>query len=69
MAVKFLPVNEHPVERAIRVVLGLGILSLVFLGPKTPLGYLGVVPLFTGLVGSCPVYALFGVSTCPTKTS
>ena len=62
-----LPTNEHPIERALRVVLGLGVLSLAFLGPKTPLGYLGLVPLATGLLGSCPLYTLFGWSTCPVK--
>ena len=47
-----------------RVVLGLGLLTLTFLGPHTPLGYLGLIPLVTGLVGSCPLYSLLGVSTC-----
>jgi len=54
-------------ERAIRVVLGLGILSLAFLGPRTPWGFLGIVPLVTGLIGSCPLYTLFGISTCRVK--
>jgi hypothetical protein len=62
-----LPANEHPVERVLRVILGLGILSLTFMGPKTPWGYLGIVPLATGLLGSCPLYTLFGWSTCPVK--
>jgi hypothetical protein len=62
-----LPTNEHPVERVLRVILGLGVLSLAFVGPKTSWGYLGVVPLATGLLGSCPLYTLFGWSTCPAK--
>lgn len=62
-----LPVNEHPVERGIRVLLGLVILSLAFVGPQTAWGYLGIVPVFTGLVGSCPLYTVFGFSTCPAK--
>ena len=62
-----LPTNEHPVERALRVILGLGVLSLVFVGPKSSWGYLGIVPLVTGLLGSCPLYTLFGWSTCPVK--
>lgn len=65
MSNRILPVNEHPIERAVRVVLGLGVLSLVLVGPKTPWGWLGLVPLFTGLVGSCPLYTLFGLNTCP----
>jgi hypothetical protein len=62
-----LPTNEHPIERVLRVILGLGVLSLAFLGPKTPWGYLGLVPLATGLLGSCPLYTLLGWSTCPVK--
>lgn len=66
---KLLPNNVHNVERAIRVVLGLGLIALVFLGPKTPFGWLGVIPLVTALVGSCPLYTVLGFSTCPAKTS
>lgn len=67
MMSKILPTNEHLVERIIRVVLGLFGLSLVFVGPKTPLGYFGIIPLLTGLVGSCPLYTIFGFSTCSRK--
>jgi hypothetical protein len=62
-----LPTNEHPVERVLRVILGLGVLSLAFVGPKSSWGYLGIVPLATGLLGTCPLYTLFGWSTCPVK--
>jgi len=64
MASKLFPTNVHAVERAIRVLAGIGIVSLAFVGPRTPLGYLGLIPLATGLLGSCPAYTLFGVSTC-----
>ncbi|MBL8682719.1 MAG: DUF2892 domain-containing protein [Myxococcales bacterium] len=67
MLSKILPTNEHPIERAVRVVLGLALLAIVFVGPKTWLGLLGIIPLATGLVGSCPLYTLFGFSTCPVK--
>ena len=67
MLSKILPTNEHLIERVIRVVLGLFGLSLVFVGPKTSLGYFGAIPLLTGLVGSCPLYTLFGLSTCSRK--
>jgi hypothetical protein len=59
-----LVVNEHPVERALRVLVGLGLLSLVFFGPKTAWGYVGLIPVVTGLSGICPVYSIFGISTC-----
>ncbi|MBK8003471.1 MAG: DUF2892 domain-containing protein [Gemmatimonadetes bacterium] len=65
MASKLFPTNEHPYERVARVLLGVGVLSLAFIGPKTPLGYIGIVPIATGLLGSCPLYTLFGFSTCP----
>ena len=64
---KLLPLNEHPIERGARVLLGLALISLVFIGPKTPWGYLGILPVVTGLLGSCPVYTLFGFSTCPKR--
>lgn len=69
MLKKLLPANEHPIERAVRVVVGLGLISLAFVGPQTPWGYLGVIPLLTGLVGSCPLYTLFGMSTCRVKSN
>jgi membrane protein implicated in regulation of membrane protease activity len=56
-------VNEGTVDRAVRVVLGLGLLAMVFVGPATWLGWLGVVPLVTGLVGFCPLYRLIGFKT------
>lgn len=67
MSSSLLPKNEHPVERVVRVVAGLGLLSLVFVGPKTMWGLIGIVPILTGAIGSCPLYTLFGFSTCPTK--
>ncbi len=68
MLAKVLPKNESKIERTIRVLLGLGLLSLVFVGPQTPWGWIGIVPLVTGLIGSCPLYTVLGISTCPTKT-
>lgn len=55
--------NEGTIDRVIRVVLGLALLSLVFVGPHTLLGLVGLVPLVTGLVGFCPLYRVLGVST------
>jgi hypothetical protein len=73
MSSKILPRNEHRVERALRVIAGLALLSIVFVGPRTLWGLVGIVPLATGLLGSCPVYTLLGISTCsidrPSKTT
>lgn len=64
MLSKLLPNNEHAIERVVRVLLGVGLLSLYFAGPQTPWGLIGAVPLLTGAIGSCPLYTIFGVSTC-----
>ncbi|MGA9659869.1 MAG: DUF2892 domain-containing protein [Asticcacaulis sp.] len=60
-------VNEANWDRIIRVVVGLGIISLAFIGPKTPWAYLGLLPLITGIIGFCPAYALLGIRTCRIK--
>ena len=59
--------NEGMIDRGLRIVAGLGVLSLAFVGPQTPWGYLGIVPLATGLIGWCPLYALLRINTCPVK--
>lgn len=63
----FLQVTEHPVERVLRVLVGLGVVSLAFVGPKTPWAWLGLIPVLTGATGLCPLYTLLGISTCPRK--
>lgn len=65
---KLLPRNEHTLDRIVRVVAGLGIMSLAFIGPQTPFGYLGAIFVVTGALGHCPIYRLLGLSTCPVKT-
>jgi hypothetical protein len=60
---RFFARNEHTVDRVLRVGLGLGLLALAWVGPRTPLGYLGLIPLATGLLGTCPAYSLLRVST------
>ena len=57
-------VNEGDVDRLVRLVVGLFLLFGVFLGPKSPWCWLGLVPVTTALVGFCPLYRLLGVSTC-----
>jgi hypothetical protein len=59
--------NEGTVDRAIRIVAGLVLISLVFVGPQTPWGWIGIVLLGTGLVGWCPLYMVLGIRTCTTK--
>jgi hypothetical protein len=59
--------NEGVADRAVRVVAGLVVLSLVFVGPKSLWGLVGALPLLTGLVGFCPLYTLLGISTAANK--
>ena len=56
--------NEGKIDRVIRVLFGLGLLSLTVVGPQTMWGLVGLIPLLTGLVGMCPIYTLLGVNTC-----
>ncbi|MDG4650311.1 DUF2892 domain-containing protein [Roseibacterium sp. SDUM158017] len=56
--------NEGNVDRALRIIVGLALLAIVFVGPQTPWGWIGLVPLVTGLVGICPLYAALGINTC-----
>ena len=60
--------NIGTIDRSLRVAAGLILLALVFVGPQTPWGWLGVVPLFTALLGWCPAYTLFGINTCKTTS-
>jgi hypothetical protein len=51
-------------DRVLRVLIGVGLLALAFVGPKTPWGYLGIIPILTAVFSFCPAYALLGLSTC-----
>jgi hypothetical protein len=62
-----MPRNEGTIDRALRIIAGLVLISLVFIGPQTAWGWIGIVPLATGLLGFCPAYRLFGINTCPMK--
>ena len=55
--------NEGSVDRTARVLLGIVLLAFVFVGPKTWVGWFGLIPLATGLVGFCPLYRLLGIKT------
>lgn len=69
MIARILPHNMSAADRAVRVLLSIAVLSLAFIGPRTAWGYLGLIPLLTGLAGRCPLYALFGFSTCPVRNA
>ena len=64
-----LTTNIHPIERGVRIVVGLAISSLAFWGPQNMWFLLGLVPVITGLIGWCPPYAMLGISTCSARKS
>ena len=59
--------NEHMIDRALRVIAGLVLITLAATGTIGVWGWIGVLPLVTGAVGFCPAYAIFGMSTCAMK--
>lgn len=56
--------NIHPFERVLRIVVGLVLIAMAFVGPANLWFLIGIVPVFTGLSGWCPPYQLIGISTC-----
>lgn len=54
-------------DQVIRIIFGLILLSFVFTGPQTAWGYFGLIPLVTGVFGSCPFYSLFKIQSCKLK--
>ena len=58
-----MPRNEGNIDRVLRVVVGIVLVSLALTG-KAVWGWIGVVPILTGLFGYCPAYSLFGIRTC-----
>jgi len=57
--------NVGSLDRAARIVVGLLLIALVFVGPKTPWGWIGLLPLATGIIRWCPAYMPFHICTCP----
>lgn len=59
--------NVGNVDRLVRFVVGIALVAMVFVGPQTQWGWIGLIPLVTASLGWCPLYSLLGVSTCPTQ--
>ena len=59
--------NVGPADRVLRLAVGALLLALAFVGPRTAWGFLGLVPLLTGAFGSCPLYTLLGIDSCPVR--
>jgi hypothetical protein len=59
--------NVGGIDRILRIVGGVALIGLTLAGSIGAWGWIGVVPLATGLVGFCPIYPLLGLNTCPMK--
>lgn len=59
--------NVGNADRLFRIALGLVLIALVFVGPKTPWGWIGIIPLVTGFLRTCPLYSLIGLNTCKAR--
>jgi hypothetical protein len=66
---EFFKTNEGTADRILRIVAGIGLLSLTVVGPKTSWGLIGLVLLATGLAGTCPLYSILGLRTCPKSSA
>ncbi len=55
--------NVGGIDRVLRIIVGAVLVALVFVGPQTPWGWIGLVPLVTALIGYCPAYSLLGLRT------
>lgn len=62
--------NVGKLDRILRVVFGVALLAFAFFSGHAYawIGYLGIIPLVTAAIGNCPVYSIFGISSCPVKT-
>lgn len=57
--------NVGGIDRILRIIVGLVLIALAASGTVGGWGWIGVVPLLTGLIRFCPVYPILGLSTCP----
>ena len=61
--------NVGIVDRILRVIVGIALISLVFVGPKTAWGWIGVIPLAIAFIGFCPAYRLLGIRTTAKRST
>jgi hypothetical protein len=59
--------NVGGIDRLLRIVVGIVLIALTLTGTIGVWGWIGVIPLATGLFRVCPAYSLIGVNTCPTQ--
>ncbi len=61
--------NVGTIDRIVRLIVGAVLIALVFVGPQTPWGWIGLIPIATALISWCPAYRLFGIRTCSVARS
>jgi hypothetical protein len=59
--------NMGSADRIARLIVGIILIALVFVGPQSPWGWIGIIPILTAVVGWCPAYVPFGFRTCARK--
>lgn len=59
--------NVGGIDRVLRIVVGLALIGLTLAGAIGPWGWIGIVPVLTGTLMTCPLYSLVGINTCPMK--
>ncbi|WP_431307723.1 YgaP family membrane protein [Agaribacter marinus] len=55
--------NLNSIDRILRLIIGIAILSLAFFGPQSPWAYIGIILILTAFINFCPLYRIFGLST------
>lgn len=60
--------NVGGIDRVLRIIVGIVLIGLTLMGKIGPWGWIGIVPLATGLIGWCPAYMLLGIKTCKSKS-
>jgi hypothetical protein len=59
--------NVGSIDRVLRIAVGAVLIALVFIGPQTPWGWIGLIPLVTAVIGWCPAYTLLGLNSAKGK--
>ncbi len=62
-------INVGGIDRILRIAVGIVLIALALMGTIGAWGWIGIVPLATGLLKTCPLYSILGINTCPSKGS
>ena len=59
--------NVGTADRLLRIVVGLALIAMAYMGTIGAWGWIGVIPLMTGIIKFCPMYSILGIKTCKTE--